>query len=159
MIVGLVVAGLYALNQVAKSAHADEVPLDEGEHSAEEQQLLDEHVVAYRLDGALFFGAAHRFLLEIAEVSDVRVVILRLSRVHTIDATGASVLGDTIKTLEGRGITVLLSGIRDEHNTVFQVLGTYEHLAHEGHVFATTPEAIDHAKRHLLRTEPSHHDR
>ena len=64
-------------------------PLDAGEHSAEEHALLAEHIVAYRLDGPLFFAAAHRFLLELSEVADVRVVILRMSRVSTIDATGA----------------------------------------------------------------------
>ncbi len=152
VVVGLVVAGLYALRQVSQSAHLDEVPLDTSDHSDAERALLDEHVVAYRLDGPLFFGAAHRFLLELSEVGDVRVVILRLGRVQTLDATGATVLGQTIRDLEGRGITVLLSGIRDEHDTVFATLRVYEHLAHEAHVFATTPEAIEHARRHLART-------
>ena len=109
-------------------------------------------MVAYRLDGPLFFGAARRFLLEVAEVSDVRVVILRLSRIQTLDATGATVLGDTIKTLEHRGITVLLSGIRPDHESVFQILGIYDHLAHEKHIFATTPEAITHARAHVHKT-------
>ncbi len=153
VILGLAIAGLYALRQMSRSAHVDEIPLDASDHSAAEQALLDQHVVAYRLDGPLFFGAAHRFLLEIAEVSDVRVVILRLSRVQTLDATGASVLADTIKVLEGRGITVLLSGIRDEHETVFSALGVYDHLAHERHVFATTPEAIEHAMAHVAAAE------
>jgi SulP family sulfate permease len=153
VILGMAIAGLYALRQMSRAAHVDEIPLDSRDHGAAEQELLDRHVVAYRLDGPLFFGAAHRFLLEVAEVSDVRVVILRLSRVQTLDATGASVLGDTIKTLEGRGITVLLSGIRDEHDTVFSALGIYDQLAHERHVFATTPEAIAHAMRHVADRE------
>ena len=153
VILGMAIAGLYALRQMSRAAHVDEIPLDSRDHGAAEQELLDRHVVAYRLDGPLFFGAAHRFLLEVAEVSDVRVVILRLSRVQTLDATGANVLGDTIKTLEGRGITVLLSGIRDEHDTVFSALGIYDQLAHERHVFATTPEAIAHAMRHVADRE------
>lgn len=151
VVVGMAVAGLYALRQVSRSAHVDEIPLDAADFSAEEQALLDEHVVAYRLEGPLFFGAAHSFLLEVAEVSDVRVVILRLSRVQTLDATGASVLGDTISTLEGRGITVLLSGIRADHDDVFRTLGIYRQLATEEHVFATTPEAIEHAHAHVRR--------
>ncbi|MDO8732634.1 MAG: SulP family inorganic anion transporter [Actinomycetota bacterium] len=152
VVVGLVVASLYALRQMSKSARLDEVPLDIADHSAEEQALLNEHVIAYRLDGPLFFGAAHRFLLEVAEVSDVRVVILRMSRVQTLDATGARVLGDTIKTLEGRGITVLLSGIQADHENIFEVLGVYGHLAHENHIFASTPEAIAHAHAHIHKT-------
>ncbi len=102
------------------------MPLDTSDHSDAARALLDEHVVAYRLDGPLFFGAAHRFLLELSEVGDVRVVILRLGRVQTLDATGATVLGQTIRDLEGRGITVLLSGIRDDHDTVFSTLGVLQ---------------------------------
>ena len=149
VIVGLVIASLYALKQLSASAQVDAVPLDSTNHSAEEQALLEEHVVAFRLDGPLYFGAARRFLLEVAEVSDVRVVILRLSRVQTLDATGAAVFGETIQTLEGRGITVLLSGIRPDHRNVFQAMGIYDHLAHERHVFETTPEAITHARAHV----------
>ena len=104
MIVGLVVAGFFALRQTAQTARLDEIPLDAGRpRSDEEQALLDEHIVAYRMDGPLFFAAAHDFLLELSDVSDVRVVILRMSRVSTIDATGAHVLADTISRLEGQG--------------------------------------------------------
>lgn len=151
VIIGMAIAGIYALRQVAKSARIDEMPLDQSDHSDAEWELLKEHVAAYRLDGPLFFGAAHRFLLEISEVSDVRVVILRLSRIRTLDATGASVLGDTIKSLEQRGVTVMLSGVQPEHELIFRGLGVFGELAHEKHVFLTTPEAINHARAHALR--------
>ena len=151
VILGLAVAGIYALRQVARSTRMDEIPLDEVDHDSEEQALIDEHIVAYRLEGALFFGAAHSFLLALSEVTDVRVVVLRLSRIATLDATGASVLADTISRLEGRGITVLLSGIRPEHGPVLERLGVYGELAHERHLFDTTPEAIAHARVHAGR--------
>ncbi|MDD2857704.1 MAG: SulP family inorganic anion transporter [Candidatus Nanopelagicales bacterium] len=151
VIIGMVIAGVYALQQVAKSANADRTDVTTEDHTAEEQALLREHVVAFRLDGPLFFGAAHKFLLEVSEISNVKVVILRMSRVRTLDATGATVLGDTIRTLEHRGITVLVSGISEEHDSVLRTLGIYDELANERHVFATTPEAIAHARAHLDR--------
>jgi SulP family sulfate permease len=153
VVLGLLVAGGSALRQIARSARIDEVALDMGDHVDEEQALLHEHIVAYRLDGPLFFGAAHTFLLELAELSDVRVVILRMSRVATIDATGAAVLADTIARLESRHITVLLSGVRPEHHAVLQRLGVHDRLAHERHVFARTPAAIQHARLHAGRVD------
>jgi MFS superfamily sulfate permease-like transporter len=152
VILGLIVAGFFALRQTARTARLDEVPLDETDHSDEERALLDEHVIAYRIDGPLFFAAAHDFLLELADVSDVRVVILRMSRVTTIDATGAHVLADTIGRLEGRGVTVLLSGVQAAHERVLRHLGVYDRLAHERHLFDTTPHAIEHARVHAART-------
>jgi MFS superfamily sulfate permease-like transporter len=129
------------------------VPLDPEDHSDEERSLVDEHIVAYRIDGPLFFAVAHDFLLELADVTQVRVVVLRLSRVTTIDATGAHVLADTIRRLERRHITVLLSGVRPEHEKVLRRLGVYDGLAHEHHLFPTTPEAITHAHLHAERVE------
>lgn len=151
VILGLVVAGVFALQQTARTARLDEIPLDNEDHRLEERGVLDDHIVVFRLDGPLFFGAAHRFLLELAEVSEVRVVVLRMSRVTTLDATGTSVLADTIRRLEQRGVSVLLSSIRDEHAVLLAGLGVYDALAHERHVFDNTPDAIAHARVHAAR--------
>jgi sulfate permease, SulP family len=96
------VAVVLTLRSVARSAHLEPVALNLGDHDEEEHALLREHIVAYRLDGPLFFAAAHHFLLELSDVADVRVVILRMSRISTIDATGARVLADAIPRLERR---------------------------------------------------------
>ena len=160
VLVGLVVAGFFALRQTALAARLDEVPLEDGAddttHADEERRLLDQHIVAYRMEGPLFFAAAHDFLLELSEVSDVRVVVLRMSRVSTIDATGASVLADTIGRLSGRGITVLLSGLDPRHDRVLRELGVHDRLGRDEHLFATTPEAIAHARRHVAREHHTH---
>ncbi|MFN8193725.1 MAG: SulP family inorganic anion transporter [Nocardioidaceae bacterium] len=153
VLLGLVVAGFFALQETARTARLDEMPLPPGDHTDEEQSLLDEHIVVFRIDGPLFFAAAHDFLLELAEVGDVRVVVLRMSRVTTIDATGASVLADIIGRLERRGTTVLLSGVQSQHERVLTELGVYAGLADERHLFATTPEAIEHARLHARRLD------
>ncbi|MET9971238.1 sodium-independent anion transporter, partial [Streptomyces sp. NPDC006356] len=115
----------------------------------EEHALLAEHIVAYRIDGPLFFAAAHRFLLELTEVADVRVVILRMSRVSTMDATGALVLKDAVEKLERRGIRVLASGLRPGHRQVLDSVGALDLLHRDGREYATTPEAIRGARDHL----------
>ncbi len=155
VILGLIVAGFFALRQTARSARLDEMPLDTDDHTDEEQALLDEHIVAYRLDGPLLFAAAHDFLLELTEISKVRVVILRMSRITAVDATGAHVLADIICRLESRGITILLSGVRPEHEEVLHHLGVFAGLAHERHLFETTPQAIAHARLHASRINHS----
>ncbi|MEU8246631.1 SulP family inorganic anion transporter [Nonomuraea sp. NPDC048916] len=151
VIIGLVIAGALALRAVAGQARLDQVdfkPDLPGEHSDEEHALLAEHIVAYRIDGPLFFAAAHRFLLELSEVADVRVVILRMSRVTTVDATGALVLKDAVDRLDRRGILVLVSGLRPGQRPVFDSVGALDRIGgrHSG-----TPEAIQHARAHLQR--------
>lgn len=147
--VGVGAAVVLALRSVARTARLEQVPFDTGDHSAEEHALLSEHIVVYRIDGPLFFGAAHRLLLELPDVVDVDVVILRMSRVTTLDATGANVLADAITRLERRGIVVLLSGITPEHDDVLRSLGSASALRAAGRILADTPTAIALARRLL----------
>ncbi|MFI2376355.1 SulP family inorganic anion transporter [Streptomyces sp. NPDC018964] len=151
VIIGLVVAGVLALGAVARQARLAPLPLDRGDHTDEEHELLAEHIVAYRIDGPLFFAAAHRFLLELTELADVRVVVLRMSHVSVVDATGALVLKDVVTKLRRRGIGVMASGVRPEHRRALDSVGALELLRHEGREYTTTPEAIRAARDHLER--------
>ncbi|MFF9349588.1 SulP family inorganic anion transporter [Streptomyces sp. NPDC014734] len=152
VIIGLVVAGALALRAVARQTRMDQVDFRAdlpGEHGDEEHALLAEHIVAYRIDGPLFFAGAHRFLLELSEVADVRVVILRMSRITTMDATGALVLKDAVQKLNRRGITVLASGVRPGQRRALDAVGALELLRPDGRDHATTPEAIEAARARL----------
>ncbi len=151
--VGVAVAIVLALRAVAHSARLDQVPLEPGDHTPEEHALLEEHIVAYRLDGALFFAAAHRLLIQLTEITDIRIVILRMSRITTMDATGAQVLGDAIAKLEHRRITVMLSGIAPGHDEVLSSLGVADELRSRGLIFPDTPTAIVRARELLASSE------
>jgi sulfate permease, SulP family len=154
--IGVVVAAVLALRTISRSASAVVEPLPPVEIDATtESELMHEHIVTYRLDGALFFGAAQRFLTELTAVTDVRVVILRLPQLQVLDATGAQALGEIVAELESRGITVLLKGPRPEHLRVLQAVGALDRLAHEKHLFSRLDDAIAHARVHLARTPPA----
>jgi SulP family sulfate permease len=149
VVLGIVVAGGLALRALARNVQLTELDLDEEaptEGDLALAQLADRHILAYRIEGSLFFGGAHQALLELADVTDVKVVILRMSRVVTLDATGAAVLRDTIAGLQGRGVTVLLSGVKARHWKVLAALGMQDALSDPAHVFATTAEAVAAAR-------------
>ena len=147
--VGVAMAAALALRQMAKTATAvsDRVEVD----PATREQLMHRHIVTYRLDGAMFFGAAQRFLTEMTAVSDVEVVILRLPDLQVLDATGASALKEIIAELEGRGVTVLLKAPRPEHLRTLTAVGAIDRLATERHIFADLDGAIAHAQFHVGR--------
>jgi SulP family sulfate permease len=153
VVLGIVAAGALALVRVARSVTLAEEPLHPSTtDDAEEHALLDAHVVAYRLDGPLFFGAAHQALLELSTLTDTQVVILRMSHMATLDTTGAAVLRDTVRTLEHRGTTVLMSGVRAEHLAALRGIGVDP--AGTDRLFADTPAAIRHA-RQLVARQPA----
>ena len=148
---GMAVAALLALRAVARSATATLEPSSFEIDATESAALLHRGIVTYRLDGALFFGAAQRFLTELTAVSDVRVVVLRMPDMQVLDATGAQALGEIVSELEARGITVLVKGPRPEHLRTLAAVGVLDRLAHENHVFAELDDALEHARRHALR--------
>jgi SulP family sulfate permease len=148
--VGLGVAIVLALVRLARTASAvPERVTDDGIDSTTEHALLAGQVLAYRLDGPLFFAVADRFLREITATTDVRVVILRLGSVAMLDATGAWVLGEIVEHLRRQGIVVLVKTASDEHRRLLTAVGTLAPLVARGHVFATFPEAVAHAATHV----------
>ncbi|WP_308607094.1 SulP family inorganic anion transporter, partial [uncultured Corynebacterium sp.] len=158
VLIGLVIAGFFALRDTARTAVLEAAPLETGDHRDKERELLDEHIAAFRLEGPLFFGAAHDFLLDLADASSVKVVVLRMRYVTTIDATGAQMLADTIGRLERHGTRVLLSATKPEHVPVLRELGVFDQLAHENHVFDDTLDAIAHARLHVSRIQHEESD-
>ncbi len=154
--IGIVIAAFLALRMVAKTASATPEPVAVEVDDDSERNLLSERILTYRLDGALFFGAAQRFLTELTDVTDVRVVILRLPDLQVLDATGAQALGEIVKELEGRRITVLLKGPRPEHERILRAVGALDRLASERHLFTDLDAAVAHARMHVQRGDQHH---
>ncbi len=150
---------MLALRSVARTTPLTPAPIEVEVDNDEERDLLRDHIVAYRIDGALFFGAAQRFLTDLAQVADVKVVILRLPDLQMLDATGAQALGEIVEDLEHRHITVLLKGPPPEHERPLRAIGALDRLATEHHVFANLDDAITHARLHATGTPHDHADR
>lgn len=138
--IGCGVAALLALRSLAQSAgvHREDLPTP----AASE----DRHIALFRVDGALFFGAADRVLERVTSITDVSVVILRLSQLDALDATGAKALTETIDALQRRGITVLVKGIQLRHMAVATHVGVIAALPDESHLFTDLEAAVDHAR-------------
>jgi len=149
--IGIASAAILALRHVARTAQvtSDSSDLLDPNRVG---SLLDEGILTYRLDGALFFGAAQRFLTELTAVSDAKVVVLRLPALQVLDATGAQALGEIVAELEHRGITVLLKGPRPEHLRILSATGVLARLAHQNHLFVDLDAALTHARLHVARS-------
>lgn len=143
--IGIAAAAFFALRTLARSGgvHREELP--------GAAVPGDERIALFRLDGALFFGAADRMLDRVAAITDVSVVIIRMSQLQVLDATGARVVTEMIQGLERRGITVLVKGIQPEHLELATRVGVITSLRDERHLFSELAPAIDHARSHVAR--------
>jgi SulP family sulfate permease len=143
--IGIVVAAFFALRRVAgrSSVVREELPGP--------AQPGDEQIALLRLDGAMFFGVAERIssMITDADHPHVSVVVIRMSQLGMLDATGAHTLGRIAEELEGRGITVIIKGVRPEHLPLLTNVGVIEALRHENHLVDTLDEALAHARSHV----------
>ncbi len=143
--IGMVVAGIFALRSLSRATgvHREEI--------AGEPQPGDERIAVIRLDGPLFFAAADRVLDTVTALDGVSVVVLRMSQLELVDATGAHVLSEIVQRLEARGVTVLLKGVREGHTELFRTVGVLSALRHHRHLFEELPDAVEHARSHVRR--------
>ncbi|MBB3601240.1 SulP family sulfate permease [Mycolicibacterium sp. BK556] len=143
--IGIVVAAFFALRSVARRSSVVREPLP-GPH-----QPGDERIALLRLDGAMFFGAAERLSNAITTHPDVSVVIIRMSQLGMLDATGAHTLVQIAEDLESQGVTVIIKGVQPEHMTLLANIGIVEALRHENHLLDSLEEAVSHARSHVSR--------
>ncbi len=144
--IGIVVAAFFALRQVARRSSVTREPLPGPARPG------DEHIALLRLDGAMFFGAAERISTTISEGADavpVSVVIIRMSHLGMLDATGAHTLAEIVTDLESRGITVIIKGVQPDHLTLLTGVGVIDSLRHENHLMDSLDDAVAHARKHV----------
>jgi SulP family sulfate permease len=87
----------------------------------------------------------------VVALREVEVVIIRMSQLQILDATGAQVISDMITSLERRGITVLVKGIQPRHLTIAERVGVLRSLRHQNHLFDDLDSAAAHARSHVAR--------
>jgi SulP family sulfate permease len=108
--VGVVLASLLFLRRMADVSTvrvAEPLP-----HAA---QPLPKGVLVYEVAGPLFFGAVQKAMSAIQRVpAGIRAVVLDLSAVPAIDASGLVGLESAVARLHGLGIAVVLGGVQGQ---------------------------------------------
>jgi SulP family sulfate permease len=110
---------------------------------------LPKGVVLYRIAGPLFFGAAQKAMSSLETVSGrVRVVVLDMSAVPVMDATGLVNLESALERLAGTETLVVLAGVQGQPAKLLEKAG-FGRRPGTLEIAATLTEALDHARDHL----------
>lgn len=145
VVIGVIFAGVFALRSLSRASGVRREAITGAPEPG------DDRIAIIRFDGPLFFAAADRVFTQVSALDDVSVVILRMSQLELVDATGARMLGDIVQTLERRGITVLIKGVQPRHEGLFRTVGVLGSLRHHNHLYTALPPAIAHARDHVRR--------
>ncbi|HEX2878564.1 MAG TPA: SulP family inorganic anion transporter, partial [Polyangiaceae bacterium] len=108
--VGVVLAAMLFMRRMAEltTGHIRMDPAGEGSG----REGLPRGVALYEIDGPLFFGAAQNAMRTLSTLRSegLKVLVLALGKVPTIDATGLVALESAIRSMRKNGTTVVLAG-------------------------------------------------
>lgn len=120
--IGLLISLVFFMKRMSEVTNIKDVtdhfkrPLSEDEMRADPQAIarrqVPDGVVVYEAEGAFFFGVAEllRDTLDVVQ-NPPRVLILRMRRVLSVDATGLRALKDLLKQCRRSKTTLIISGI------------------------------------------------
>ncbi|SMX72624.1 sulfate permease, SulP family [Brevibacterium iodinum ATCC 49514] len=145
--IGVIVAAYFALRKLSATTTVGIERLSE----SDDARAGDESIAVVAFRGPLFFASADRIFDEVMALDGVSVVVLRMSQLELVDATGAHILADIVTGFERRGKTVLIKGVKDGHAGLFRQVGVLRALRHQAHLFDDLPSAIAHARSHVER--------
>ncbi|AHG89481.1 sulfate transporter [Gemmatirosa kalamazoonensis] len=106
-------------------------------------------VEVYEINGPFFFGAAAAFKDTLARVAGKpKVLVLRMRRVPTIDATGLHALTDVVHRSRRDGSLVLLSEVQPQPLQALQRSVVLDEIGEE-HLCPTLKDALTAAEEHI----------
>ena len=150
--VGVVLASLLfmrRMTQVSQASYLNGAVYDEegrDDPNSLERRTIPPGVEVFEIDGPFFFGAAEKFKHALYEVHEKPIVlILRVRKVLTIDATGLRALEDIMKMTRREGTLLLLSGVHAQPLIALQRSGLLDKLS-EDNVFGNIDNALDRAR-------------
>jgi len=114
--VGMVMASILFMKKMGDVAEerAQAKPMDETTGSLLENGDTKCQVYVQTFDGPIFFGFTTYFSKLIADLPNVKMVVLRMENVPYIDQSGMYAIEDAVLELEKRGIEVFLTGIQKQ---------------------------------------------
>ena len=124
--VGLVAACLTFIYRISSLSRCEAVDLAQ-RPEVQGQPVDANSLQAYRLYGALFFGAV-KLLEELQDHLPARALVLDLKNVIYMDSSGADTLGDLVRACEKHGVALHLCGLAHQPLDISRRTGLIERL-------------------------------
>lgn len=145
---GMVLASLFFIYRMSDLTRIERIPLEE-HYGIEALSRTDgtPRILAYRMFGSLFFGAANKLEnLLLMQHGHPDVVILDMDKVINIDTTGLDILQTLQRNLGKRGASLILSGLNSQPGSLVFRSGFLDELG-DDNVTTNITEALIRAQR------------
>lgn len=153
--VGMVLAAVLFIKRMSDITSIDSLKADDTESAATERIDTPAGVEIYDINGPFFFGAAYKLRDTLDALGDrPRVLILHLSNVTAIDATGLHALEELRSRSAREGVRVMLAGLGAPSLARLAQSGVLSSFGAEN-LTGTLHEAIDRARAQVISAASS----
>jgi len=123
--------------------------LSEVEKKLKVPEAIKNRVFNYELDGPLFYGFSDQFKAQAEAIKDKDAVIINMSHVPYIDASGIYVLEEVISGFKSKNIEVVLVGVKDHIFKQFEDLEVIPNTLPEENAYNSVRAGVKYLKNKL----------
>ncbi|MBQ4100883.1 MAG: STAS domain-containing protein, partial [Oscillospiraceae bacterium] len=116
---------------------------DGKDENADKYKEIPNGTAVYEINGPMFFADSDKFL-DFAFEKDIRVMIIRMSGVPSIDATAMKNLDNLLIHCKNKNVRLIISHLNPAPMRTFKKSGFYDRLG-EQNIVANIHEALDMA--------------
>jgi SulP family sulfate permease len=142
--VGMVLASILFMKKMSDIAESKSSVGFVGQFAREEawddekniSEKIGKEVYIKHFDGPIFFGFTARFQAMHRELPDIKIIILRMSKVPYIDQSGIYAIEDAVLDLKAKGVVVLMTKLQEQPKDMLMNIGLIPNLIPEEHLFS-----------------------
>lgn len=149
---GLILASLMFIGKMTMYTNISKIDIeDDIAGESEDLEALPEGILAYEVNGPLFFGAAYKLKEEMESISsDAEVIIVKMGNVPMIDSSGIHLLEDIVKEMKAEKIEMLISGMQPQILEMLERSGLDQKIGRDK-LFDRFDQALTAAKENILK--------
>ena len=149
--VGMVLSSFFFMQRMGEivEEQSKKGNLSEVEKKLKVPEAIKNRVFNYELDGPLFYGFSDQFKAQAEAIKDKDAVIINMSHVPYIDASGIYVLEEVISGFKSKNIEVVLVGVKDHIFKQFEDLQVIPNTLPEENAYNSVRAGVKYLKNKL----------
>ena len=148
--VGMVLASILFMKKMSDIAESKSSIGFVGQFAREEawddekniSKKIGKEVYIKHFDGPIFFGFAAKFQEMHRELPEIKIIIMRMSKVPYIDQSGIYAIEDAVLDLKAKGVIVLMTKLQEQPKDMLKNIGLIPNLIPEEHLFSSFRHCI-----------------
>ncbi len=128
--IGMVLAVVLFMKRMSDTTKVRKWEKPDDSNNQKSLKPVPDNALVYEILGPMFFGSTSEYI-DIARDIGKNALVLRMSQVPAMDATGLDALSDVLESCKSNGVTLILSHVNSQPMKVMKKAGFIEKIGRE----------------------------